>query len=146
MGWNPHTWVFGEPENTLFEKQEMREGCYKYYVGIWEAYKIVKVFVGDWEELIKNKDKYIGTMRITHVITNESGKTDETLRSEFEDAVMEYMESEYVEMTQIKVGDTVTTVSNPASSPLPGYQPMKSMVFCGIYPILTELPISTFPS
>ena len=39
------------------------------------------------------------------------------------------------DISQIKVGDTVTTVSNPASSPLPGYQPMKSMVFCGIYPI-----------
>ena len=39
------------------------------------------------------------------------------------------------DISQIKVGDTITTVSNPALEPLPGYQPMKSMVFCGIYPI-----------
>ncbi len=39
------------------------------------------------------------------------------------------------DITQVKVGDTVTTVENSASEPLPGYQPMKSMVFCGIYPI-----------
>ncbi len=35
----------------------------------------------------------------------------------------------------VRVGDTVTSVKNPASCPLPGYQPMKSMVFCGLYPI-----------
>lgn len=39
------------------------------------------------------------------------------------------------DISQVKVGDTVTTVSNSALSPLPGYKPMKSMVFCGIYPI-----------
>jgi len=35
----------------------------------------------------------------------------------------------------IKVGDTVTLNSNPADGPLSGYKPMKSMVFCGLYPI-----------
>ncbi len=39
------------------------------------------------------------------------------------------------DISQIKVGDTVTTQNRPALQPLPGYQPMKSMVFCGIYPI-----------
>ena len=39
------------------------------------------------------------------------------------------------DISQVKVGDTVTTTTNPALQPLPGYQPMKSMVFCGIYPI-----------
>ncbi len=39
------------------------------------------------------------------------------------------------EISQVKVGDTVTTVENPAKEPLPGYQPMKSMVFSGIFPI-----------
>ena len=39
------------------------------------------------------------------------------------------------DISQIKVGDTITLDNNPALKPLPGYQPMKSMVFCGIYPI-----------
>ena len=34
-----------------------------------------------------------------------------------------------------QVGDTVTTVANPAAHPLPGYQPAKSLVFAGIYPV-----------
>lgn len=35
----------------------------------------------------------------------------------------------------VKVGDTITLTNQPAAKPLPGYQPMKSMVFCGLYPI-----------
>ena len=35
----------------------------------------------------------------------------------------------------IKVGDTITNAKNPADEALPGYQPMKSMVFCGLFPI-----------
>ena len=38
----------------------------------------------------------------------------------------------------MKVGDTITLESNPAEFPLPGYKPMKSMVFCGVYPIDTS--------
>ena len=33
-----------------------------------------------------------------------------------------------------RVGDTVTSVENPASEPLPGYRKVNPMVFCGIYP------------
>jgi GTP-binding protein LepA len=35
-----------------------------------------------------------------------------------------------------QVGDTVTTVAQPAEHPLPGYQPAKALVFAGIYPIV----------
>jgi len=38
-------------------------------------------------------------------------------------------------ITDVKVGDTITLATNPAKEKLPGYKPMKSMVFCGIYPI-----------
>ena len=31
------------------------------------------------------------------------------------------------------VGDTVTSVENPAAEPLPGYRPAQPMVYCGIY-------------
>jgi GTP-binding protein LepA len=42
---------------------------------------------------------------------------------------------------EAQVGDTVTTVAAPAAHPLPGYQPAKSLVFAGIYPIVgSEYP------
>ena len=37
-----------------------------------------------------------------------------------------------------KVGDTVTTVANPAPEPIPGYKVVKPMVFSGIYPTNSE--------
>jgi GTP-binding protein LepA len=33
------------------------------------------------------------------------------------------------------VGDTITTVANEASEPLPGYRPAKPMVYAGLYPV-----------
>ena len=38
-------------------------------------------------------------------------------------------------LESVKVGDTITDDSNPAEDILPGYKPMKPMVYCGIYPI-----------
>ena len=38
-------------------------------------------------------------------------------------------------ITDVKVGDTITTSINGALEPLAGYKPMKPMVFCGLYPI-----------
>lgn len=35
----------------------------------------------------------------------------------------------------VKVGDTITLLENPSPTSLPGYKPMKPMVFCGIYPL-----------
>lgn len=34
----------------------------------------------------------------------------------------------------VRVGDTITLVNNPASEPLPGYRHMNPMVYCGLYP------------
>jgi GTP-binding protein LepA len=39
---------------------------------------------------------------------------------------------------EAQVGDTVTTVRNPAPKPLPGYQQAKSLVFAGLYPVSGE--------
>ncbi|MBN2879146.1 MAG: elongation factor 4 [Clostridia bacterium] len=37
-------------------------------------------------------------------------------------------------LSETKVGDTITDANNPAKEPLPGYKHVKPMVFCGIYP------------
>jgi GTP-binding protein LepA len=38
------------------------------------------------------------------------------------------------EVADTKIGDTVTDAESPATAPLPGFQPVKPMVFAGLYP------------
>ena len=40
--------------------------------------------------------------------------------------------------TEVKVGDTITAVGNPAQEPIKGFEDVKPMVFAGIYPVDTE--------
>ena len=40
--------------------------------------------------------------------------------------------------TEVKVGDTITTVENPAIEAIKGFEEVKPMVFAGIYPVDTE--------
>jgi GTP-binding protein LepA len=42
------------------------------------------------------------------------------------------------DVTQLRVGDTLTTKANPAAEALPGYRDVKPMVFCGLFPIDSE--------
>lgn len=42
------------------------------------------------------------------------------------------------EVKECRVGDTVTDQKHPAKSSLPGYKPIKPMVFCGLYPMAGE--------
>lgn len=39
------------------------------------------------------------------------------------------------DIEDVKVGDTITLADNPTTEALPGYKPMKPMVFCGLYPL-----------
>lgn len=45
-----------------------------------------------------------------------------------------YIAASIKNIQETRVGDTVTLVSNPASTPLPGYKKVNPMVYCGIYP------------
>jgi len=38
-------------------------------------------------------------------------------------------------VSDAQIGDTITDHENPASEPLPGFEPVKAMVFAGLYPV-----------
>jgi GTP-binding protein LepA len=42
------------------------------------------------------------------------------------------------DVSQLRVGDTLTTKAGPAAEPLPGYREIKPMVFCGLFPVDTD--------
>ena len=46
-----------------------------------------------------------------------------------------YLYASIKSISDVHVGDTITLDSNPATDVLPGYKPMKPMVYCGLYPI-----------
>ncbi len=47
-----------------------------------------------------------------------------------------YLVANIKNVSDIKIGDTVTETNNPATEPLPGYKEVKPMVFCGFYPVI----------
>jgi GTP-binding protein LepA len=42
------------------------------------------------------------------------------------------------DVSHLRVGDTLTSRARPAKEPLPGYQEVKPMVFCGLFPVDTD--------
>ncbi|MBO7521325.1 MAG: elongation factor 4, partial [Opitutales bacterium] len=48
-----------------------------------------------------------------------------------------YIVTNIKDVSEIKIGDTITLAENPAQEMLPGYKEVKPMVFAGIYPIDT---------
>ncbi|MCB0446349.1 MAG: translation elongation factor 4 [Gelidibacter sp.] len=49
-----------------------------------------------------------------------------------------YMVAGIKNVSEVKVGDTITLAKNPAATPIKGFQEVKPMVFAGIYPVDTE--------
>ena len=45
-----------------------------------------------------------------------------------------YITASIKTVADTQVGDTITTVENPAAAPLPGYRPVQPMVYSGVYP------------
>ncbi len=49
-----------------------------------------------------------------------------------------YISANIKEISEVRIGDTVTLRDRPAEKPLEGYREAKPMVFCGLYPINTS--------
>ena len=65
-------------------------------------------------------------------------KMDMIPRKELRTGDVGYIVSGIKNASEVKVGDTITTVAKPALNPIEGFQEVKPMVFAGVYPIDAE--------
>ena len=65
-------------------------------------------------------------------------KMDMMPRQELHCGDVGYIVSGIKTATEVKVGDTITTVANPTTEVIAGFEEVKPMVFAGVYPIETE--------
>jgi GTP-binding protein LepA len=61
-------------------------------------------------------------------------KLEEVPAKELRAGEVGYVIANMKSIRDIKIGDTLTDAANPAEKALPGYKPIKPMVFCGMYP------------
>jgi len=65
-------------------------------------------------------------------------KMDMIARQELHCGNVGYIVSGIKTATEVKVGDTITTMENPCDKAISGFEEVKPMVFAGVYPIETE--------
>jgi len=103
----------------------------------FDPYKGVIALVRVFDGKIKTKDKLkMMATNATHEavelgVYNPKEHTKNTLTT----GEVGYINGSIKSIRDIKVGDTITLETDPAKESLPGYRPMKPMVFCGLYPL-----------
>ena len=109
------------------------DSFYDPYRGVVVLIRVVngKVKVGD-------KIKLMATQKVEEVVELGVNSPKEIKKEELVAGEVGYLCASIKDISDIKVGDTITLNNNPASDILPGYKPMKPMVFSGIYPIETS--------
>jgi len=101
--------------------------------GIIAYFKIVNgtIHSGEQVEFVNTKQRYgadeIGVLRMELVPRKELRCGD-----------VGYIVSGIKTATEVKVGDTITSVANPCKEAIAGFEEVKPMVFAGLYPVETE--------
>lgn len=118
----------GDPDAPL--KALIFDSLYDSYRGVIAYIRVVEgtVRVGD-------KIKMMSTGKEFEVTEIGVFTPKESPRDELTVGDVGYLTASIKNVKDTRVGDTITSVSNPASEPLPGYRKMNPMVYCGMYPI-----------
>ena len=103
----------------------------------FDPYKGVIALVRVVNGKVKVKDKILmmATGASHDVVELGVHNPKEVVKEELVAGEVGYISGSVKSIGDIKVGDTITLESNPSDEILPGYKPMKPMVFCGLYPI-----------
>ena len=121
----------GDPEAPL--QALIFDSVFNPFRGIIAYFKVVNgtIHSGDRVRFVNTKKEYIA---------DEIGilKMEMKPRKEIGCGNVGYIVSGIKTATEVKVGDTITTVGNPCNNAIAGFEEVKPMVFAGIYPIATE--------
>lgn len=106
------------------------DSYYDVYKGIVALIRVVNgsVSVGD-------KIKMMATGGVYDVVGLGVYTPSDLQKEKLESGDVGYLYGSIRTIEDVKVGDTITLANNQALDILPGYKPMKPMVFCGLYPI-----------
>ena len=106
------------------------DSVYDPYRGIVALVKVVsgEIKVKDKIEMMETKASY-------EVVELGIHNPKEVLKNKLVAGEVGFVTASIKDINDVKVGDTITNYDNKADKPLPGYKPMKPMVFCGIYPL-----------
>lgn len=121
----------GDPDAPL--QALIFDSVFNPFRGIIAYYKIVN-------GTIKTDDfvKFVSTGKEYHADEIGVLKLDMSPRKQLSAGNVGYIISGIKTSTEVKVGDTITHVVNPAETAIEGFQEVKPMVFAGVYPIETE--------
>ncbi|MBT2561983.1 translation elongation factor 4 [Pedobacter sp. ISL-68] len=121
----------GDPEAPL--QALIFDSVFNSFRGIIAYYKVVngEIKKGD-------KVKFINTGK--EYLADEVGilKLDMSPRNVVKTGDVGYIISGIKEAREVKVGDTITTVTRPSLDSIQGFEEVKPMVFAGIYPVDTD--------
>lgn len=95
---------------------------------------VTLVRIVDGKIKVKDKIKLMETGAVHDVTEVGVNTPKEELRGCLKAGEVGFICGSIKSISDVKVGDTITLENNPAKEKLPGYKPMKPMVFCGIYP------------
>ncbi len=104
---------------------------------LYDPYRGVIVSIRIVEGTLHVKDTiYMMETKASYEVTRLSINTPKEKEVEsLQAGEVGYLYASIKSIQDIHVGDTITIKDNPTSEKLPGYKPMKPMVYCGIYPI-----------
>jgi len=103
----------------------------------FDAYRGVIALVRVFEGTISSKDtiKMLATKDEYGIVELGVNHPKEEIKAELVSGEVGWISGSIKDIRSVRVGDTVTVTRNEASIQLPGYQPMKPMVYSGIFPV-----------
>ena len=103
----------------------------------FDSYRGVVILARIVSGTLKNKSKIkmFTTKAEYDVVDTFYNSMKEIKVNELKTGEVGFITASIKSIEDVKVGDTITLSSDDLEEPLPGYKPMKPMVYCGIYPI-----------